>query len=216
MKGKTMKSIRTFAASVILAIITVFAMGATYVSLSQVQLGYMLIRGPVNTTDSGTTSVTLATGGDFAHKPAWVEATHSGAFEVKLTQDAMPSFGSEFITSIVDASGNNAACNITYWVWRKDNGPAVKAFTVTTATCGTQAVVKYIEDGTTATNAYWITSGTVTSYAVTAEAVNSGNSGVLLVRVADWCGYRWVYPEVTSVSSGAAGAYGIRVYKADY
>lgn len=205
--------------AILIAVIiaSILALGANWTSDASWQSGYVLIRGSVNAADSGSTAVSLSTGGDFAHKPAWVASTRQGAFENSMSPTSDSAFGvqDELVISIVDASGNNAACDFTMYGWAKDNGMATPLFSVASATCGTQAVVKYPEDGSTATNAYWVTSGTVTSKACTVTAVNSGNSSVLIIS-GDFKAYRWLYPVVTAVSNGSAGAYGIKFYKRSY
>ena len=189
----------------------VFGLGAiTQTAEFAVHAGWDLVRGPINAADSGTTAIDLTSEGDFANKP-------STATEIKWGGNSTASLqGAEFAISIVDATGGNAACNITFRGWSADNGMCIDLFTVTTATIGTQAVIKYPDTGAAATNGYWVHSGTVTSKAIYAEALNSGNNGALVINVPSFKGIHWVYPEVTAASNGAAGAYAIRVYRREY
>jgi hypothetical protein len=170
--------------------------------LTSTQLAFTRMEGPVTSADS---VIDLTTAGDWWSGPGEAGADANFVMLKQGNDGSIPENGFESIVCLVDASGGDGTCTVNYYVWPL-NGPALRWCSVT-CTISTQAVVKYSHDKSTATNAYWVGTITVTNYAGEAEARrNSGNSGVAIIDLGDLRGYACVKAVVTALGAGGTSA----------
>jgi len=176
----------------LLGVCLVLMLGANPHATKQLQTihsPYILLRDAAN---EDTSLVTLATAGDFANKP-------SGAMQLDADANGVA----------IIICGGAAADKTLAWKaygWRRNNGPA-EMIAYGTATLGTQQVVKYPDTGTApAATKFWADTIAITEQAWlatvwTADAEGNNRVGKLCF---DYCGYEWLYVEITS-ADGATG-----------
>lgn len=151
------------------------------------QLCWNLLR---DTADEDTALV-IATAGDFAHKPAT-------AISLPNRLEANDRLTAARIVSLIICGGAAADKTFSYniYAYRDINGPAELVATGT-GTIGSQAVVLYPHDGSTATNIFWADTLTDTGDWI-GDGVridDSGNNRVCKLTF-DVFGYRWLYAEI--------------------
>jgi len=179
---------------VIGCIFVLCALGATSYTVSNtIHSPYHLLRAEAN---ENASTIDLTSEGDFASKP-------SGAVRLISLGEAGPANAIQFIFC-----GGAAADKTFSWkiyAWRRSNGPC-EFIASGTGTLGTQAVVKYPLDGSTATNKFWADTLAVSEQGALKTfslADASGNNRVAKLY-GDLCGYEWIYIEITS-ADGSTG-----------
>lgn len=186
------------------------------ISLGVTQRDLQLLRnvGDGNSQDAETVAAVLTalkTAGDFANMP-------SGALKLPSNLENLQLY---FLAGQADAN----TFDFVIEAWRADNGPA-DLIGYGTCTLGSQAVVKYPENGTTATTKFWADTIVIDSnntstfgWINTIHVSNSANDGLsdgvasLTVNLAGYK-YVWVYIVTANNSSTEAGY--IRVYWSYY
>jgi len=154
---------------------------------------YTLLRAEAN---EDATALDLTTKGDFANMPAAAKRLGSNA-------GANNAVGA---IQLIFCGGSAAGKTFTYtiYAWRTDNGPA--EFVATgTGTLGTQAVIKYPHNRATATSKFWADTLTATGrWNKTVTSTDSTGNNQVAKLLFDFCGYEYIYVEVTS-ADGSTG-----------
>ena len=131
----------------------------------------------------------------------------TGAFKLMRNESGAQSANAGIITMF----GTDAALEVFEWKlygWRRDNGPAIEIANGT-ATLGSQDVVLYPHDGSTATSAYWCDTITVSNEYWPKDVVVSTAGGNSVAQLGlDTFGVEYLYLEITTTSTAeTAGAY---------
>ena len=190
--------------AIILVGVVICVMGTEWSVRQTVQWHYELLRDTAGNTASPI-DLTNAEG-DFTSKPA--DAVHLRANDASgMSQNAVAII---FCGTDMD-DGGDATFSWTLYGWRCNNGPA-ELIAVGTGILGTQDVVKYPHDGTTATLAYWADTLVITTdYWIAAVCVSTAGGDNIAKLTADFGGYAWLRCEISGAGGGAA-AESITVY----
>ena len=176
-----------------LAIVSLlYVVGASSVITEAFQSGYERIRQEANedpNTTIGSTLVVTDTNSDYAQIPA-------NAFKIKATSGGTTLMKA---VQIIFCGGDAANDTFTYTVyaWRADNGPAEMVCTGV-GTLGTQQVVKYPHDKTTATDRFWADTITYTSYWIGAVSVADSGNNRIAKLLFNANGYKYLYVQITN------------------
>jgi len=163
-------------------------------TLDSVHVEYILCRSEA---DENSSVIDLTTEGDFAQMP-------SSATRLRTRPDGSGHGGNAL--EFVFCGGAAADKTFTYkiYAWRRTNGMA-RMVATGTGTLGTQAVVKYPYDSSTATLKFWADTLTVTHrWSKTVHSTDaSGNNETASLHL-DFSGYEYFYIEITS-ADGSTG-----------
>lgn len=187
---------------ILLSILAVFCLGLVFYPIDTVHAPYILLRAEA---DENATTIDLTSEGDFANIP-------SGAVQIKTADDGTQS-GVNAI-EVIFCGGDTANETFTYtiWAWRERNGAARKVATGT-GTLGTQAVVKYPHDASTATSKFWADTLSCTDNWLkdVTSSDASGDNNIASVQF-DLCGYEYIYVEITNAAGSGSEAGEVSAY----
>jgi len=178
--------------AVVIAAAAVIAAGWTYQNTYRAE--YQVLRAE---SDEDASTVTLASAGDYANKPAAAIRIAPGP--------AGDGHGSEIELIFCGGDAANDTFSWRIYAWRRGNGPAAYVASGT-GVLGTQAVVKYVDTASAATSKFWADTLAITGgqhWLTAVEVKDSGNNRVAKL-VFDFFGYDWLYCEITS-ADGTTG-----------
>ena len=178
----------------LLVVISLTLLAFDYVTMPDAANNLFLMR----SVTEDDTALDLTTKGDYANKPAT-------AIALPLSpQNAVP----EYIEIFCAAAGNDGEdFGIRIFAWRDANGPAILVGTSSAYTLGTQAVIKFPEDGSAATGWLWgDTTGLTERWSMDLESpgiqatVQSNNSPTPIIIPTR--GYRHWWVEIVDLDGG--------------
>jgi hypothetical protein len=150
--------------------------------------------------NENSTLIDLTTTGDFTHKP-------TAAKHIPVVQYTQQTQVKNVVFYFCGGSAANKTFGYKIWAWR-NNGMA-ELVAEGTGTLGTQAIVKYPNNSTTATNKYWADTLTISSGGQgTPETfqVADGSGADRCAKLYGYnCGYEWFYCEITD-ADGTTGS----------
>lgn len=159
-----------------------------------------------------------ATDEDAATLAACIDLTTAGDFDsmdsaaVQLKTDAGRSEKSNLEIIFLGGGGNNYTFSWALYVWRNTNGPCRLA-AYGTGVLGTQAVVKYPHNKSTASSKWWADTLTVTeSYLARAVTASPGGHNSVASLQCDMFGYEYVCAKIYNASDSGTEAGNIGVY----
>ena len=167
-------------------------MAATFTIQGGYRGEYQLLRAEANEVAA---SITIATEGDFAQKPA--EAVRIG----ELT-NGVGSGPLQIMFLAGDAANDTFSWRI--WLWSRTNGPAECA-AYGTGIFGEQQVVRYPDTGLAATTKFWADTISITAqyWPAEIEVFDEGNNRICKLLI-DPLEYEWIYVEITD-ADGTTG-----------
>jgi len=169
----------------VLGALVTLSIGA-FNALDTYHCGLLLLRAEA---DENATALNLTTKGDFANKPA-------SAVQLRARPDGLGHGGNGIE---VVFCGKYATRTFTYklYAWRRGNGMA-RMIATGVGTLGTQGVIKYPHDSSSASTMYWADTLTVTErwVAPVDSSDTVGNNEVASIQF-DFTGYEWLYCEIT-------------------
>lgn len=185
---------------ILLGVALTLILGGAYVVQTSFHAPYILLR----TVTDEDTAIDLTSEGDFANKPA--AAIKFGTADTGA--------GRENTIVLAFCGGDSANDTFTYkvYVWRSTNGPAEPVCTGT-GTLGTQAVVLYPHNFSTATSKFWADTLTVTARWLKGVKTTDSSGNNEMAKIAfDGCGVEWLYVEITNID-GTGEATDISIYR---
>jgi len=186
-----------------LGIVLMLSLGAFY-ALDTYHCDLLLLRADAN---ENATTLDLTTKGNFANMP-------SSAVRLSTRDDRLGHGGNGI--EVTFCGGDTANDTFTYklYGWRRRNGMA-RMIATGTGTLGTQAVVLYPHDSSTATSIFWADTLSVTYRWVTPveSSDTTGNNEAASLQF-DFMGYEWLYCEITNADGSGTEAEDVSAYYA--
>lgn len=188
----------------ILGVVLSLSIGAAFYALDSVHAPYRVLRANAN---ENASTLDLTTEGDFANIP-------SGAIQLRVRDDGLGHGGNGIEVTFCGGDAANDTFTYKLYGWRRINGMA-RMIATGTGTLGTQAVVLYPHDSSTATSIFWADTLTVTErWTASVESSDTtGNNEVASLQF-DFTGYEWLYCEITNADGTSTEAEDVSAYYA--
>ena len=192
---------KKFSIGLVLGVLVVLSLGAFY-ALDTYHCDLLLLRAEA---DEDSSTIDLTTKGDFAQKP-------SAAVRLSTTGDRVGHGGNAVELFFCGGDTANDTFTYTVYAWRRTNGP-VRLVATGTGTLGTQAVVKYPHSSSAATSKFWADTLSVTGrWLKTVSSTNTSGNNEIASLVFDFCGYEFIYVEITNAAGTSTEAESVSVY----